>query len=71
MIAHQMGADVTAEGIETLDQKQQVKALKCKYGQGFLYSKPLPATEAEKLLEGNSQIILRPQQPRLVESRAS
>lgn len=42
MLAEGFGMDTVAEGIETPDQLIQLKLLKCKYGQGYLFSKPLP-----------------------------
>ena len=39
-----------AEGIETEDQLQLLQDLKCDFGQGYLFSKPLPKDEVENLL---------------------
>ena len=41
-----------AEGIETLDQLTRLKGLGCDFGQGYLFSRPLNATQAEFLLQG-------------------
>ncbi|WNZ44752.1 EAL domain-containing protein [Leptolyngbya boryana CZ1] len=49
-LAWNLGMDVVAEGVETTKQLAQLKALKCEYGQGFLFSKPLPRIEAAKLI---------------------
>jgi diguanylate cyclase (GGDEF)-like protein len=49
-LAGNMGMDVVAEGIETLDQLSQLMELKCEYGQGYLFSKPLEAAAADQLL---------------------
>lgn len=49
-LGHHLGMDVIAEGIETAEQAQKLKALNCEYGQGFYFAKPLPAEEAEALL---------------------
>lgn len=40
-IAHSMGMKVVAEGIETSEQLSQLRSLKCDFGQGYLFSKPL------------------------------
>lgn len=45
-----LGMDVTAEGIETLEQVTKLRTLGCSQGQGFYFSQPLPADGAEKLL---------------------
>lgn len=41
-----LGIDVVAEGIETASQLEGLKALGCKYGQGYIFSRALPASEA-------------------------
>jgi diguanylate cyclase (GGDEF)-like protein/PAS domain S-box-containing protein len=51
-LAHNLGMDVIAEGIETEEQLESLKALGCEFGQGFLFSKAVPAEEATALLEG-------------------
>ncbi len=51
-LAHNLGMEVIAEGIETPAQVEALRALRCKRGQGFLFSKPLPADEAEQLIAG-------------------
>ena len=49
-LAHNLGMEVVAEGVETRAQADALRALGCRRGQGFLFSKPLPADEAELLL---------------------
>ncbi len=44
-----------AEGIETEKQLKFLKELKCDYGQGYLFSPPLPAEEFEKFIKGFSK----------------
>src|SRR6185295_10979784 len=39
-----------AEGIEDEEQLAQLKTLGCEFGQGYYFSRPVPATEAEKLI---------------------
>ncbi|NEQ35057.1 MAG: EAL domain-containing protein [Okeania sp. SIO3I5] len=52
-LAHSLGLDVVAEGIETEEQLTQLKDLGCEYGQGYLFSKPVNVTEATALLGTN------------------
>lgn len=49
-LAQALGMQTTAEGIETRDLAQTLAALGCGYGQGYLYSRPLPADQALRLL---------------------
>jgi len=50
VMAHKLGCKVVAEGIETMNQYQLLKDADCDAGQGYLFSKGLPAGEFEKLL---------------------
>ena len=54
-LAHMLDMDVIAEGIETTAQLAQLKLLKCEYGQGFFFSKPLSKERAEALIAGSIQ----------------
>jgi EAL domain-containing protein (putative c-di-GMP-specific phosphodiesterase class I) len=40
-LARNLGMEVIAEGIETEEQYQQLKALGCEFGQGYLFSRPV------------------------------
>jgi EAL domain-containing protein (putative c-di-GMP-specific phosphodiesterase class I) len=44
-LAHSLGLDVIAEGIETEDQFQILKDLGCEYGQGYLFAQPLNSAD--------------------------
>ena len=46
--------NVVAEGVETEELLDLLKSLGCKYIQGYLFSKPLPADEATQLLQNFS-----------------
>jgi EAL domain-containing protein (putative c-di-GMP-specific phosphodiesterase class I) len=48
-LAQKLGMDVIAEGIETMEQLNLLRALRCSAGQGFLFSKPLDANAARNL----------------------
>ncbi len=52
-LAQNLSFQTVAEGIETLDQLQSLQTLDCLYGQGYYFSKPVPAAEAEALLREN------------------
>jgi EAL domain-containing protein (putative c-di-GMP-specific phosphodiesterase class I) len=49
-MAHQMGMNVIAEGIETGEQLHFLQSMSCKFGQGFYLSHPLPSTEIDLLI---------------------
>lgn len=49
-LAKTLKLDIIAEGIETQDQLEQLKELGCDFGQGYLFSRPVPASFVEDLL---------------------
>lgn len=50
-LVHSLGLTVIAEGIETLDQVERLKAAECDFIQGYYYSRPLPPEEIAKIHE--------------------
>lgn len=54
-LAHNMDLTIVAEGIEVKEQKDFLLKNNCDIGQGYFFSKPLPATEIEKLLEKSAE----------------
>ncbi|MGK7941042.1 MAG: EAL domain-containing protein [Crocosphaera sp.] len=52
-LAHNLGMEVVAEGIETKEQLIYLQKSHCDLGQGYFFNRPLPSKEAEKLLEEN------------------
>jgi len=49
-LAHNLEMKVVAEGIETEAQLNKIKEIGCDIGQGYLFSKPVPAEQFSKLL---------------------
>ena len=49
-LAHSLGKQVIAEGVETGEQLALLRSLGCEYGQGFFFSKPLETEAAGKLI---------------------
>ncbi|MFN0277658.1 MAG: putative bifunctional diguanylate cyclase/phosphodiesterase [Pyrinomonadaceae bacterium] len=49
-LAKALNLRVVAEGIESIHQFHQLRILGCEYGQGYLFSKPLPVADIERLL---------------------
>ena len=58
MLARNMGKDVVAEGIETVEQLAHLQLLKCTYGQGYLFSRPQDPAEVERLLRAGLRPII-------------
>jgi two-component system CheB/CheR fusion protein len=49
-LAHSLGQRVVAEGVETQQQLDSLRSCECDFAQGFLFAKPLPHRDFEKLL---------------------
>ena len=51
-LAHNLGIEVTAQGVERADQLARLSQLECETAQGFYFAHPLEADAAEELLRG-------------------
>lgn len=49
-LAHALGMDVVAEGVETGEQAAQLRAIGCEYAQGFYFSKAVDPATAGRLI---------------------
>lgn len=56
-LASALGMDVVAEGVETRPQQGLLRELGCRYGQGFLFSRPLSAEKIAQLLSLPGRIL--------------
>ncbi|CEG56540.1 putative bifunctional diguanylate cyclase/phosphodiesterase [Legionella fallonii] len=63
-LANELGMEIVAEGIETVQQLNYLIAKKCYIGQGFLMSKPVSAEEFAKLAYCN----LTPERKKMISS---
>ncbi|HZS04906.1 MAG TPA: EAL domain-containing protein [Blastocatellia bacterium] len=54
-LARTLRMEVIAEGVETLEQLDQLRALSCQYGQGYYFSRPVDSQAAGILLRENRQ----------------
>ncbi len=63
-LARSLKMEVVAEGIETNDQLDQLRQIGCEFGQGYLFSRPIPAYKALKLIndENTASIVPNSQQ---------
>jgi EAL domain-containing protein (putative c-di-GMP-specific phosphodiesterase class I) len=50
-LAHNLGLEVTAEGVETQAMWQALDQLNCDIGQGYYIARPMPAAELERWLQ--------------------
>src|SRR5262245_11265995 len=50
-LAHNLKMNVIAEGVETAEQVRHLRDLGCEYGQGYYFSRPVCAEEANHLIE--------------------
>lgn len=53
VMAHKLGIEVVAEGVETHEQLALLREAGCDYAQGYLFSRPLPAEHFEVWLREN------------------
>ena len=50
VMAHKLGIQVIAEGVETKTQDRILREIGCDYGQGYLYSRPISALDFTALI---------------------
>ena len=53
-MAHKLGIQVIAEGIETTEQMELLQAAGCDYGQGYLFARPMSAEAFDVFLAQSS-----------------
>ncbi len=65
-LAHNLGMDAIAEGVETAAQAKKLKTLGCEYAQGYLFAKPLSAKAIKLILENKQSgvTLAKPQDDR-------
>jgi EAL domain-containing protein (putative c-di-GMP-specific phosphodiesterase class I) len=56
-LASNLGMEVVAEGVETVEQLAQLKSLRCNFGQGYLFSGPLDAEQAAEFIQSHQPFI--------------
>ena len=62
-MAHSIGIEAIAEGVETEEQVRQLQAVDCKCGQGFYISKPVTSEFGKEILrrtKSTGQFIFAP-----------
>jgi len=53
-LAHTLGLTVTAEGVETRALASRLRGIGCDAGQGWLFARPGPPSDIDKLIVGSS-----------------
>jgi EAL domain-containing protein (putative c-di-GMP-specific phosphodiesterase class I) len=56
-LARVLGMDVVAEGIETSEQYQLLHQMGCRFGQGYLFARPMPAEQVNSLLRQPGRVL--------------
>ena len=59
-LARTLSIDTVAEGVETVETASMLAALGCRFGQGFLYSTPVPALGVPALLRSSEALAVHP-----------
>jgi EAL domain-containing protein (putative c-di-GMP-specific phosphodiesterase class I) len=60
-LARVLGMDVVAEGIETREQYRLLRQLGCRFGQGYLFARPLSADAVTRLLRLPGRVLPDPE----------
>ncbi len=55
-VAKSLNLSVTAEGIETAEQLDHLRALGCDHGQGYFFAKPMPSDRVPSLFRAPSPL---------------
>jgi diguanylate cyclase (GGDEF)-like protein/PAS domain S-box-containing protein len=56
VMAHKLGLKVIAEGVETAQQRDLLNQVGCDFGQGYLFSRPLPVQAFEALMNARKAL---------------
>jgi EAL domain-containing protein (putative c-di-GMP-specific phosphodiesterase class I) len=70
-LARVLGMDVVAEGIETCEQYRLLRQMGCRFGQGFLFARPMPADAIGRMLNLPGRILPDPKVPEDIRGESS
>jgi EAL domain-containing protein (putative c-di-GMP-specific phosphodiesterase class I) len=60
-LARVLGMDVVAEGIETVEQYRLLRQLGCRFGQGYLFARPMTTDAVSRLLRLPGRVLPDPE----------
>jgi EAL domain-containing protein (putative c-di-GMP-specific phosphodiesterase class I) len=60
-LARVLGMHVVAEGIETIEQYRLLREMKCHFGQGYLFARPMSVKDISQLLKLPGRILPEPE----------
>lgn len=55
-LAHNLGLNVVAEGVEELSQQEMLREMGCEFGQGYLFSRPVSVASVEAYFQGEHEL---------------
>ncbi len=55
-LAHNLGLNVVAEGVEEIEQQDSLRDLGCEFGQGYLFSKPISRSKVEAFFKNEIKL---------------
>ena len=59
LLAHTLNMSVVAEGVETHEQMSMLRQLGCEYAQGYFFSRPIIAADAEQVIKSQTTRTIR------------
>ena len=62
-LAHGLGMNVVAEGVETIEQRNELSRMGCDSCQGFYFARPMSAAGLETLMHDHPNTTLPMDQP--------
>ena len=62
-LAHEVGVEVTAEGVETEEQSDWIRSVGCDYLQGYYFSRPLSTAAMSEVMRGATTLGPTPSMP--------
>ena len=65
-LAHELSKEVIAEGVETAEQAVLLAGMGCDFLQGYLFSRPMPATKAGEYLRSRTELVSPPAEREVV-----